>query len=499
MDLPLSTNVVRGPRDTKREAELQELETQIEDPGRYEGIRYQLVEDCLEAAVLARGLERPRVEVDGRFDRAQRIADKYGTAQQKLRIAYNRASTLFWFYEDYAGFTTTYDEVERIAKDSDRIDDVELLKNIWQLLHEATRSQAIESTRAKLAKRTATLKRALARLAADKERRTTALEAQAQQLLIELTDRPKDVDTRQRVFATFREIFEKSKGLIDFPTRQLIEILIALGKFVKDDPTFDAVFEQVVTLAQERESQATAGRILLKRGIQLIELEKPYEAIRCLGRAQQRLALRECRDEFIAALAVCGQAFEKTGLLWAAHASASLAASQALREYIEHGEVTAQAYALIRRLAWIDLQLGRLPNVLAWIETARALHLALAFDNETQMQLNEEWTQLDLALGLLLLRSDFSDLKSVTNLGATLERFGLRFTWVVLLYILGHEERLRSENVFAASDDDSKKLRSLFTRGLKLADANDLPVNPEFLDTQKSLFDPWCSGARLTW
>jgi len=91
LDQTLSSTARKGPRDTKREAELEELESQINDSGRYQGIEYQLVEDALDTALLARGLEKPRIEVDGRFDRAARLAERYGTLQQQLRVSYNRA------------------------------------------------------------------------------------------------------------------------------------------------------------------------------------------------------------------------------------------------------------------------------------------------------------------------------------------------------------------------------------------------------------------------
>lgn len=260
---PFAPDTIRGPRDTRREADLQELETQINDSSRYTGIEYQLVEDCLETALLARGLERPRIEVDGRFDRAERIAKEYGTGQQQLRVAYNRAWTLFWWYEDYASFTAAYDDVERLAKESSQVGDIELLKNIWQLLQGPTRNQEINSEVAKLDERTATLGHAFHRLTEDKDRPTTALEAQAQQLLVDLVQNAQDQRSRQQVFGAFQKVFEQSKGLVDFPTRQLIDVLTALGEFIKDDPSFDAVFEQVVNLAQERESQATASTVTI--------------------------------------------------------------------------------------------------------------------------------------------------------------------------------------------------------------------------------------------
>jgi len=96
-----TTQKVAGPRDVEREAELHELEEQIKDPARYAGVHYQLAEDCLRAALLARGLERPRHEVDGRFARAERIANEVGHRQQRLRIAYAKAWSAFWWYDDF--------------------------------------------------------------------------------------------------------------------------------------------------------------------------------------------------------------------------------------------------------------------------------------------------------------------------------------------------------------------------------------------------------------
>ena len=65
-----------GSKDAQRFQELKQLEQQIDDPTRYQGVPYQLAEDCLQAALLARGLEMPRIEVEGRFDRAERVSQR---------------------------------------------------------------------------------------------------------------------------------------------------------------------------------------------------------------------------------------------------------------------------------------------------------------------------------------------------------------------------------------------------------------------------------------
>jgi hypothetical protein len=48
-----------GPRDFKRQQELQELDAEIANPDRYAGARYQLAEDCLRAALLPADLRNP--------------------------------------------------------------------------------------------------------------------------------------------------------------------------------------------------------------------------------------------------------------------------------------------------------------------------------------------------------------------------------------------------------------------------------------------------------
>ncbi len=67
-----------------RLTELEELDRQVADPSRYQGARYHLVEDCLRSAILARGLESPRNEVESRFAQADRLAQDLDYRQQRL-------------------------------------------------------------------------------------------------------------------------------------------------------------------------------------------------------------------------------------------------------------------------------------------------------------------------------------------------------------------------------------------------------------------------------
>lgn len=363
--VPLTPTPKKGPRDLSRETELNELEEQINDPDRYTGLNYQLVEDALQAALLARGIERPRVEVEARFERALHLAEERGTKQQQLRCAYNKAWTYFWWYDGIASFIKVYDAVEKLAHGSSQTSDIELLQNLWQLLYASVKTKDTDAVQARLDERTGLLKSELERIQKQQGRPSAALEAQASQLLMELSISHDDATKLKEALHAFRGIFEKSKGLIDFPAQHFVEVLMELSNLLPDSEEFDAIFESALEVTRERHSRAVSGRMLLRRGSQKLKNGRPYEAIRLLGRAQQDLALQESRGEMVVALGLCGAAYEAAGLLWAARACMLVAANQALKEFWEHGRVSNPALACLRKLIWLELQLGRIPCVLA--------------------------------------------------------------------------------------------------------------------------------------
>ena len=70
-----------GPNDKEREAELNKIEDDL--------IKHTVadfdadyVNDLLKTCILSRGLERPRMETEGRFNRALREAKNHGTSIQ---------------------------------------------------------------------------------------------------------------------------------------------------------------------------------------------------------------------------------------------------------------------------------------------------------------------------------------------------------------------------------------------------------------------------------
>ncbi len=480
LSMPLVPVLKKGPKDTTREKELQELEGQITDPDRYKGLDYQLVEDSMRGALLARALELPRVEVEGRLERASRLAEQRGTKQQQLACAYNKAWTYFWWYDDFASFNKAYDAVEELVLGSPQVTDIELLHNLWHLAYGSVRAGQIQLADAQLAKRTEFLRNELKRLKEEKGRPSAALHATATLLLMDLVEALGKAGKLKGVLNDFQQVFDKSKGLVNFPAVQFIEILMELGEQFPDDAQFDELFEAVLRVAKERESSVVSGRMLLRRGTQKLKASRPYEAIRLLGRAQQHLAVRESRGEMVAALAICAAAYEAAGLPWAARGALLVGAHMALHELWERSTITGQALACLKRLIWIELQLGRVPCALAWLEATMLATRAAAQDEDREKRLAEELTDIDRILGLLLLKAELFDLKNLGFLPGVLERMGLTHSWIALLYALGYEDKLRSDEAIPP-EETQEELLALMGKWVTQPAASDLQ-RPEFLD-----------------
>lgn len=124
-----------GANDSFRLEELEKFEQNISNPDRYFEYDFQLVEDALETAILSRMLEKPRDEVEGKFDRAFRFCKKVNNPKQWIRIYYQRAWTYLNWYDDYRLFVEDYKSLKRYVSKNPDIFNVELYFNLFNLLN----------------------------------------------------------------------------------------------------------------------------------------------------------------------------------------------------------------------------------------------------------------------------------------------------------------------------------------------------------------------------
>ena len=489
--------VGKGPRDTARLQELEGLDKRVADPSLYESARYQLVEDCLRSAKLARSLERPRSEVEGRFVQADRLAVDVGYNQQRLRIAYNRAWTAFWWYEDYTEFSQFYEVVEQRAEKSVLAHDVDLLLNLWMLLLPSTAAGRISTQDAKIESRSKRLRSMLEVLVADSNRPNNALQARTSLILMR-TMRAYHLhrfDQVERGWRDLGEVVDKSGGLGAFSVEHLFGLVKELGEYV-DGSKFDTLYEKIANAMRKRRSDGEAGLAYVKRAKQKMEHKKSLEAIRWFGRAEELLTKEEYRGQLVMTLLGASRAFERVGLLWAARNKALAAAHQALASFIEEGQIIPEAMIAMNRLVWIELRLGRIPHFLQSITVARNIVPQLHLSEDQQDAYFEELQMQEGVLGIHLLNLPLEVLSGITRLPDALQRLGLHCARMALLFALGHEQSLRDEGFFSA-DEDSSTLKAFFEQWRNQPATKDISCRPVLVIGKTSMLKSTILGSEL--
>lgn len=466
----------QGAEDFRRANELEALQKAIGNGTHYNGTTSVLAEDCLKAALLARGIERPRYEVEGLFQRAIRIARDNDLESHLLAATYNLAWTSFFWFDDFAALNSLFDEVELLALSSDTAEDLERISNLLPLLQNSVAFGTLPAEAAKLETRTESLLKALDRVRANTSRPNNALHAHALSLLTRLT-RAADAgrDDLDNLWNEFREVILQADGLGTFPFQSIADALTEVGSVIVESEAFDQLFETITDALAARRSEGEAAKKNSERGFQKLEKGLAYDAIRWFGRAVSLLAKEEYEDELIQALVGSSMAYEEAGLLWASRNYALAAASHECSAFKRTGSINQVNPAVVGRQLWTEIKLGRVPNILASFELAMIVRNARAKTKEQREFAAKKSDQDSEAIGAMLLRTAFEDLPKIAKLPDGLERLGLGLCRMATLFLLGHEDTLRKEG-WVPSKETPEGYQEFFEQWTTLGVRSELPV-----------------------
>lgn len=464
-----------GPNDAARLRQLEELDAQITDPSRYQNARYSLAEDCLTSALLARGLERPRTEVEARFTQARRVADELGLREQRTRVLYLQAWTALWWYEDYGTLVENYSQIEPLVQGSPQAEQVEKLSILWQLLAGACVGKKLDADSVELSKKRATVLHELERLASDSSRPNNSLQAKFN-LSVMAAHQAIMARDRQALDSTWRAMLPlvtECDGLLGFPVERTISLIEDLGEFVPRTDDYEALLDAFLPVLERRRSSAGAGLALLQRGMQKLEAEHYEDAIRLLGRAELRLAKHEHIEPFIQVLSGLSHAYLAIGLPWAARTKLLLAVDRGFALMHAEGDISPVLLRALFDFMWVEIRLGRVPQAIAAWRYLATIGEQMEMEDSDRADLYDDYTTLGLGLGYLLAKSSSDELQLLTQLPDTLGALGLETPRMLLLWALGHEDRVREE--YLPANEQHNDIAALFKKGTEQPLIQSLP------------------------
>lgn len=419
-----------GSRDYAKRKRLEEIEREIKE--NIENCNYHILsEKAIEAAILSRELELPKMETSGRFERAHNIINKYGAMVQKKECLYQWAWTMYWWYMDYKDFYLRYCDFESLVIESPNIFDLERLTNLWMNLYSITNGDKGEISNEE---HTTILQEEYQKFILDVSKPNAALQARANYINVKLF---LGGDINQLV-DEFIEIIEKGKDSLEFDFLTLKRIITEFPIY-QEASNYDSLFELIVSISVERKSEIEAARLLVIRSEQLMQ-EKPYTAIRFLGRAIVKIIKDESKDELIRVLILMGQLYERVDLNWAARGYYLNAFHLSINKYFAFGEVSPALIGSLNSVKIIELKLGRLIHSIEFYKLEQiAINLYLSINPESELKsIIEQEYNYDFILGIQIFKTDFEDLNSLSYFPNYLIDSGLEFSSIAIKYCLGY-------------------------------------------------------------
>jgi len=434
-----------GVRDASRQRKFDALLKKVRQPELYHGNDYALAQDYSTAANLARGLGKPRHEVDGLFARARALAQKFGYESQIIRCGYDHAWTSFWWFDDPVSLERIYSEIEGHLSSVVNSEDCELFSNLWLLLYGAAKRGAIPLEKARIDERLSRIRIELERLAGEKERPNNALHAETLLFFLDLVEGIEDASKVEQAFDDLRKCLGKSIGLGIYPAMKFINRFSEMGSLLGHLPGYDSLFSEMRRIAGDRLGETSEGELLYRRGRQLIERGRPQDVVRYLGQAQVKLAKRETLQNSIRAALGCCQAYMSMDLYWAARMEALTAAHSALRTMEAAYEFPVEGVVASIFMGWLELRLGRIAPFIAWYQLSWLLLGHLRSTQYDVERLEEDLRLQEAVLGCFFLNMDSEGVKGLANLQRSLDRLNLPMARWALLYALDEIDVLTKE------------------------------------------------------
>ena len=368
-----------------------------------------------------------------------------------------------------------------LAIASDSADDLERLNNLLQLLVPAVAHGLLSADTAAIDKRRAALLDALERIRKDESRPNNSLHAHSLLLTTKISRLApsNDAAALDDLWREFTSVIKKAEGLSTFPFESTADLLTEVGEFVPESPAFDSLYEALTDALAARRSEGEAAKKNSERGYQKLKKNLPYDAIRWFGRTVSLLVKEEYEEELISALVGCSIAYLHTGLHWAARNYALAAAAHEFTNFSRTGRLDNLSPGVLSQLFACELALGRVPHALSAYELGAIVRNARSRSEEQRSFANNRRIEQGHRLAALLLSTHFDDLKPISKLPDALERLGLEQVRMVLLFLMGHEDVLRSDGSIPAQETP-EGIEELFGQWAALAHRAGL-VNPDYL------------------
>lgn len=307
-------------------------------------------------------------------------------------------------------------------------------------------------------------KKQLKIIAEDDLRPTNSLQARTSLVLMDLVE-IKNKDDARTLINELLAIANECGKLVGYPFDTLFNLVAEMDLIFGEMDEYEALIDYLTEQSSIRYGEIQSSRRLLDRGIKRLNSDKPYQTIKLVGKSLLGLYKNESRKDIVLALSALSSAYIKIGLPWAARANLLLAASLITDDYWRSEEINPAQTKSYFRLAWVEIQLGRIFHSLTWLQ------LALITNSNLKEPVidDEDIVGFDAFLCHFILRTEINKIKKLEKLPDLLDELSLFNAREILLYYLGYEDIVANEAETEIDEDFVNYLKQIrdYDFGLK--------------------------------
>lgn len=482
-----------GPNDLKRENSLKEIENNISNPNRYSEYDFQLVEDALESAILARQLEKPRSELEGRFDRVERLLKKNENLGQKIRLKYQKAWTYVNYYDDYKSFLREFKELKKLISSYLTMSSLEFYSTLFTLLRNIYLHDNKIITKELFLKEKEEFYSFLNQLSLQEKESSVSLSARMYLNINKSHDLFDNIDEVEKLFIEMSEILVKARNRLEFPFEQFQRIINVLGNVFVDSKEFDNLYDTIVNISEERDSEMIAGQLNLNRAGQKMESKKYRDALVYFGKAISKLSKNESQLGFYLASIGLSEAYSRLGLFNASYSSKVVAISILLKPWFDEGNLDFRILKVLDSLLSEEILYGRIPHIFTWHQMYKVIYNQ--FINQIKVNDVERLTKFDAFVSIRLLNEKIEK-NTLEYLPAILAKEEFLLSEDTSLFLLGYYNKILSsfKKIDVKTEED---LECYYQK------VSDQPLNQQFtgllnfIEKDKSVFLSNILGCRF--
>lgn len=431
----LQSDKTVGTNDARREKELSELEENISDTNRYSDYDFQLVEDALQAAILSRQLEKPRNELEGKFDRAERLLSKTGNKGQSVRLRYQKAWTYINYYDDFTSFLDEFYKFKGDLQSFITISSIEFYSTLITLLRTTHFYNDEVITEEVFQKESKDFQSFLEALKSEENESSISLTASMFLDILLSFDGIQNNQDLKEIFQRMKATLISAKNRLEFPFEQFQKMVSNMGNIVIDSEDFDDLYDTITKISGERNSEMDAGQLYINRGGQKMKNNRYRDGLVYFGKAVAKLSKNESQYGFYLATRGLSDAYNNLGLYNASYSSKIASISILLKSFFDEGSLDSRLLQLLDQHLSHEILYGRFPHILTWHELYQIIFQQ--FKNQGEAEDVEALTKFDAYMCIRLLNSDLNT-DTLTKLPSILKKEGFLLAEDTSLFLLGH-------------------------------------------------------------